>query len=530
MAVLEYKFEGEPLIRLGLVEGESNVELKVAGPFTLLNGAGQPIFQKTQSDLRWRVKATECEPAQFRYAFILGQFKDKEQANKIVQIISNKGLGVRVEAKKSSVQINDRCCRKNNYYEIKIGNWNTRKDAQKQSFRLRDEFDPILIQEKVSEPKGKIEFYDTEYQKSVGSSNTLWLIPEENGTITFFDIRFNRNTPQERKESFKSIGKFEFQVDQDGKLAIIDILPIEEYLKGILPTLLPEDSPIEALKAQVVILRSSTLANLGLLNSDKYYDYNCFNQRLDFQRIVKSDKKDKIYEAVESTRGEVLTFNNQICRSSFSLVCGGRTDYYSGIWEQNYEPFMEGIIDTNKENAAVYHPIIEDEESAREWFHSWPKVYCNPFEKNFPGDLNIRVSQFFRWERVYSRSKLESIINRKLQEDAGTIYNIIPLKRGKSGKIYELEILGSRKNIVLKHDRSIRSILCEDELPSSNFTVSIETEEDGTPIEFTFSGAGHGEGVGLCQAGALVMAQNGAKYNKILDHYFRKTIIEKIYE
>ncbi|MCB0312612.1 MAG: amidase, partial [Calditrichaeota bacterium] len=68
-------------------------------------------------------------------------------------------------------------------------------------------------------------------------------------------------------------------------------------------------------------------------------------------------------------------------------------------------------------------------------------------------------------------------------------------------------------------------------LPSSCFLVERELDDTGTPISFTFVGAGQGHGVGMCKTGAAVMALEGHKYKEILEHYFNnKTKLKSIYE
>ena len=95
-------------------------------------------------------------------------------------------------------------------------------------------------------------------------------------------------------------------------------------------------------------------------------------------------------------------------------------------------------------------------------------------------------------------------------------------------KIKELEILGSRKNIVLKND-NIRNVLSNNELPSLCFIVTAEIEDDGTPVSFTFCGAGYGYRSGMCLVGGAAMAQQDYDYESILNHYYNGFLIKKIY-
>ena len=92
-----------------------------------------------------------------------------------------------------------------------------------------------------------------------------------------------------------------------------------------------------------------------------------------------------------------------------------------------------------------------------------------------------------------------------------------------------LEILGSLRNIVLRGEEQIRTVLDADMIPSTCFEVCSEVGDDGVPIEFTFRGAGWGTGIGMCYAGALSMASRKIKYKQILRHYYKNADVSKVY-
>jgi SpoIID/LytB domain protein len=92
-----------------------------------------------------------------------------------------------------------------------------------------------------------------------------------------------------------------------------------------------------------------------------------------------------------------------------------------------------------------------------------------------------------------------------------------PLARGPSGRIYRLKITGDRDYIIIGKELEIRRALSRTHLYSSAFVV------DKTAGRFVLNGAGWGHGVGLCQIGAAVMANNGTSYTEILQHYYRGT-------
>ena len=135
---------------------------------------------------------------------------------------------------------------------------------------------------------------------------------------------------------------------------------------------------------------------------------------------------------------------------------------------------------------------------------------------------------FYRWTVEYTQEQLSELVNRKLKDDFGTIQDLIPLARGKSGRIWKLKIVGSKKTLTIGKELEIRRALSETHLLSSAFEVEKLT---GTgPVSFRLHGKGWGHGVGLCQIGAAVMGEQGKTYDGILLFYYRNAEIQRLYE
>ena len=121
--------------------------------------------------------------------------------------------------------------------------------------------------------------------------------------------------------------------------------------------------------------------------------------------------------------------------------------------------------------------------------------------------------------------------------DLGNITDLIPLERGKSGRIWKLEIVGTKGSFTIGKELEIRRTLSDTHLKSSWFEVEkIENHHPSpnthhlTPnTQFILKGKGWGHGVGLCQIGAAVMGENGKKYDEILKHYYNYAKLTTIY-
>jgi stage II sporulation protein D len=134
-----------------------------------------------------------------------------------------------------------------------------------------------------------------------------------------------------------------------------------------------------------------------------------------------------------------------------------------------------------------------------------------------------RNSIFNRWQVRKSREELEKRIQRFYP--IGKLIDLIPKKRGVSGRVIELQIVGSENQVLVKGFR-IRTVLG---LRETLFVIDREYDEDGKITYFIFTGRGWGHGVGLCQVGAYGMAREGANYKKILKKYYNRIKIVKRY-
>ena len=129
-------------------------------------------------------------------------------------------------------------------------------------------------------------------------------------------------------------------------------------------------------------------------------------------------------------------------------------------------------------------------------------------------DYDLESSDFFRWERRYTRDELSELVERRSGLGLGSLRELIPLERGGSGRISRLKLVGDKGSMVIGKELMIRRTLSESHLKSSAFEI------ENTGEGFILRGKGWGHGVGLCQIGAAVMACRGYNYKQILAHYY----------
>ena len=329
----------------------------------------------------------------------------------------------------------------------------------------------------------------------------------------------------ERKQKQRFNGTLRLVVESDSITAINE-LPVERYLTSVISSEMSATSSLELLKAHAVISRSWLLAQmekrrqLSSGGTDNFFsftkkddelirwydreDHTIFDVCADdhcqrYQGITHADNP-SVVEAIRQTRGQILTYDGEICDARFSKCCGGQTEEFQYCWENTPKPYLVSV----------------------------PCPYCNTDDRHILtqvlNDYDQETPHFYRWTVAYSREQLAELVNRKLKMDLGDILDLQPLERGKSGRIWKLRIVGSKRSFTIGKELEIRRTLSESHLLSSAFEVEKQ------PGSFVLHGSGWGHGVGLCQIGAAVMGEQGKPYNEILLYYYRGAEIKKTYE
>jgi stage II sporulation protein D len=139
------------------------------------------------------------------------------------------------------------------------------------------------------------------------------------------------------------------------------------------------------------------------------------------------------------------------------------------------------------------------------------------------GAADDRSSSYFRWDQRYTRGELEDLVKKRV--DVGKLQDVVVTKRGVSGRVIQVKLVGSRGTFFLNGFR-IRTALG---LRENLFTLDRQMEPSGGVAAFLFAGKGWGHGVGLCQVGAYGMALRGADYATILKHYYHGIELLRIY-
>jgi len=364
--------------------------------------------------------------------------------------------------------------------------------------------------------------------KNYSITDGFRLIPKgDSCSITLHDVREGTGFHWEREVDRSYPGVIEIRVDHRGLLMSLVELPLEVYLCGVVPAEMPASFPIEALKAQAVAARSEVLAKIGVKHPNDPFDLCAHVHCQAYSGCTHYDPRAS--KAVADTRGYVIMLDGQVAEAVYSSCCGGHTEDKLNVWNPPEAPHLKGGWDADAKEVMPRELDLTREGDVEKWISMTPPAWCNTTaHKNVPPALQ-RAVENFRWEINYSRRELEDIIRRKTGEDIGMVIGIVPLQRGVSGRLMEIEIQGARRNLRIQRELNIRAALSPQYLRSACFVVDVEAGEDGQPINFKLRGAGWGHGVGMCQTGAGAMAAAGKSFQRILTHYYPGIKVERVY-
>lgn len=327
-----------------------------------------------------------------------------------------------------------------------------------------------------------------------------------------------------------------FSTNPQTRLTVVNTLPVEQYLYGVIAKEMAPDWPLEAVKAQTVAARTYALANLNKHREDGYdvcatTDCQVYGG--------KESETPRVISAVEATRGLVMLYQGKPIQAYFHSSSGGYTENSENVWS-TYLPYIRAVADDD------------------------------------------HTSPHFRWEKRITPQELDAILAKtgcnigQLQAIELSLLKNPPMDaadRGVSGRVKHLRLIGKTGNIQMSGEK-FRTLLA---LNSTLFDIKVVSSVQKT-IEFditdtagqqemktieinlppaegsitvidkanlrritgsknemiVISGGGWGHGLGLSQWGAKVMAEgvgNGDSeyFREILKHYYQGIDIKKRY-
>ncbi|MDR1829762.1 MAG: SpoIID/LytB domain-containing protein [Candidatus Fibromonas sp.] len=277
----------------------------------------------------------------------------------------------------------------------------------------------------------------------------------------------------------------------DSGLTIINTLPIEDYLKGVVPHEIGrlKQEEFEALKAQAVAARTYAYHHLG---SRKSQGFDIYADTRDQVYNGKNEEDSLASEAILATDGLVIKYNGSLIEAYYHSTCGGKTET-SEVWGQESKPYLVAVSDSAN-----------------------GRVFCE-------------LSKYMKWEEKFGREELVSLFQKNAMDaradktfSFSKIDQIIVTEKFPGGRAKRLVVFTNKGSFEVFGDRIRRLFAREGKfLPSIPLNIS---QDKGI---FTVMGSGYGHGIGMCQMGTIARAREGQTFEQILKAYYTGVSIEK---
>jgi SpoIID/LytB domain protein len=502
--------DGVPLVTVEIVSGRKEVHLRAKGGIVVRpDGEGGSAIE-TDGGESWTITAEAVKPAMIQEWTVvetlqpddaagvtaaLAKWKERGFEPKSFEIGTVWGVdGAVIDTRDVRIAIDPVAAGKGSARSTEIA----KKYGAKTS----------VHQELVRRPSGTI---IAKSEKSgaatIKNPSVLWFVPRKaSETITVANVPTNAGGSQltTGTEDRRYWGAVYVTLDHAGTLTVANAVPEDKLLAGLVPAEMYPDAPASALEAQAIAARTELLQKIGRRNlTDPFL--LCSTQQC--QVYAGAGKEDpRTTKAVEKTRGMVLLRDGGgLVDIRYSASCGGHSEDNDAIWGGDPDPSLRGRFDDAKgamTKVTDIHAFLDKDHDA----------WCSKAGK--------KGSKSFRWTEKIRADDLSARIAADIPE-VGRVKKLVPKTRGVSGRIGTLTIQGDKGTADVSGDLRIRRLLGG--LKSTLF----EVERSGD--SFVFHGAGFGHGVGMCQMGAIGMANAGRTHPQILGHYYRGTRIHKLY-
>lgn len=396
---------------------------------------------------------------------------------------------------------------------------------------------------------------------------------EDGGKISLLSVNRSQGTPAYR-------GSMEIRKTGQG-FVVINELPVEEYLYGVVPSEMPVSYPMEALKAQAICARTYVYAHL---ESPGYGEYGAHvDDSTGYQVYNNTAEKEEAIQAVQETKGEVVRLNGELVDTYYySTSCGFGAD--ERVWNPGEEKKVSYLTAVSISESAMQQEQNSAEIPGTGYFTAQDMCrgdYFHEFLHNPPETDFERQEPWYRWsitvESIDAES-LQKVLKERQEaepdrilveksgnktepvggnaenaggnaeaagewEDIGRITDICIGKRGDGGIAESLVIKGEKKTVTVLSQYNIRAVLCAGGvtavrqdgskvelkmlLPSAFFEIE-SVKEGENMIGYKLYGGGYGHGAGMSQNAARHMAEKGYTTADILLFFYRDCKIENV--
>ncbi|MEN9225722.1 MAG: SpoIID/LytB domain-containing protein [Thermostichus sp. HHBFW_bins_43] len=309
-------------------------------------------------------------------------------------------------------------------------------------------------------------------------------------------------------------GSLTIQPNAYGSYTVVNAVPLETYLRGVVPHEVGAGAPFAAMAAQAILARTYALKNLHRFQIDDYH--LCANTHCQVYRGL-TGTHPRTDEAIRQTSGQVLTYNGELVDAVYSSTNGGVSAAFEDVWDGDPRPYLRPQADIAHQPGKTLD--LRQESSFR------------AFLAQREGFNEVGVSRLFRWEFSQSLNELNTQL-RAAQDYLGilmppwtSIKGMNILERSASGRVQAMQLdlqTAEGSHSITLHKDQVR--LAFPRLYSTMFRIEPLKQADQL-TGYQFVGGGFGHGVGLSQYGSYTLARQGFSPAQILDFYYPGTTL-----
>lgn len=325
----------------------------------------------------------------------------------------------------------------------------------------------------------------------------------------------NRIQVSENQKKRIYAGSLKLQPNAYGTYTLVNNVPLETYLRGVVPHEIGSGAPMNAAKAQTIIARTYALRNLRRFQADNYQ--LCANTHCQVYYGL-SDTSDQADQAIQSTQGLVLTYRNELVDALYSSTTGGVTAQFSDVWNGEERPYLKAVIDSPQKLWDLSSQSLATDAAFRKFI-------------NLKDGFNETGRKVFRWSNKGTLAELNKDLREYLKksqhplENFTTIQDLQVTERSPSGRVLTLVVKTDKGAIELRKNE-IRSAFSTPR--SQLFYLEPTVDANQKLLGFTFIGGGFGHGVGMSQFGSYNLAKLGWSADQILSFYYPGTRIQAL--
>jgi SpoIID/LytB domain protein len=509
----EFRFtkDGNPVVPVSVGDGLSTVTVSSpsGGMRILPEGDGGAEIRVEDA---FRIVARDTSPSKLRFFSVVWRAPMARSEEVEGQLGKWKALGEKVQRFEQGTlfgvggEVLDR-----REVLVAVGPHKTPEEAEKAMERLAAKsplLHPGVYTDMVDRPHGILEGTGQKSGIRIHNEGVLWFVPGAGDILRVEGAGTKNGAPVKLSGTFA--GRLYVTIDRLGTLAVVNAVPENKLLAGLVPVEIFPGAPDEALKAQAIAARGEILSKIGTRHIGDPFRL-CSQTHCQVYSGA-GHETPRTTAAVEATRGEVLftADGKDLADTVYSANCGGHTEHAENVWpDMPAHEALRGHRDYSIGKDEAFAAGVTQENVTR-FIDTAPTAYC--------GKSKLGAGDRFRWTVTRKPDELRTML---AKYKLGTVTGIEVLARGVSGRARAVKVVGTARSEVIRGELRIRQSFGN--LRSSLFVVEMR---DGAAV---FRGAGFGHGVGMCQTGAIGMAEAGKTYREILRHYYQKTTLRKLW-